>query len=748
MIRYAVILCVLLSIPFAMFPQIVLAEKPTIIGGEIIVNIDAANNSGSTWVHLRNDTRGSMKVFLHVGDFISQTTQKKISANVVFQQAESTKTSPFFEAELTQGRPFFVRLEISNFAEAGEAHAQLFDRNTKLTTIKAVKFNVPFGVSLDVADPSHPEITFRREKSGLLMFKNEDPMTYPVEWSLWLPDSGTVLGKSTVVIPARSTMPVKIDLPRDVFTSCFSSLFKDQEEKGRLVFRFAPPGDIGHPAPPTKVVPVNLKKKYWSSGWQSFFSNAVILIVLTIGGLCSLFLSLWIPNKLRRIELLRRIEKLSDKTKTISTRIDSSLRVKARVDRLLLVELIRSVWVFNTDASTIFEGYKGDINLLDRRVSLIQELDKVTGILEGLRAKTNEAPTRILDDVSKQLDEATELLNLSAPKEVDFQRSEQIIREIDKRLREMTNEDSKFAEMLAARVKDLKDDYDVTNGPIGKLPKCQELHPKLEELFNLFGNKDYEDKLKILPRHYHWLNSTIERLSVLQHYIRAWENATDEKQQVRIKNHEEELLKYLKLRTWNALCDARQLRFEIEENIFADDVMEALARKEVSISTVPIQPLPNQSVRLEVQFNDKKLKTCTARQEFTCVWDFGTVGKEEGWEISHYFRNENEAEFSVSFRGHDGKMVAKDGSDEEVKVTPTPPLQLQEAGKRQYGERAKIEAIQLAVALAVAVLGLIAGAREQLLKLDVFSGLVGVFLIGFGADTVKNIITRRPSGEA
>jgi hypothetical protein len=47
----------------------------------------------------------------------------------------------------------------------------------------------------------------------------------------------------------------------------------------------------------------------------------------------------------------------------------------------------------------------------------------------------------------------------------------------------------------------------------------------------------------------------------------------------------------------------------------------------------------------------------------------------------------------------------------------------------------------------VAVLGLITGAKEQLLKLDVFSGLVGVFLIGFGADTVKNIITKRPSGE-
>ena len=37
------------------------------------------------------------------------------------------------------------------------------------------------------------------------------------------------------------------------------------------------------------------------------------------------------------------------------------------------------------------------------------------------------------------------------------------------------------------------------------------------------------------------------------------------------------------------------------------------------------------------------------------------------------------------------------------------------------------------------------GAREQLMKLDLFPGFVAVFLLGFGADTVKNLITRNMS---
>ena len=40
-------------------------------------------------------------------------------------------------------------------------------------------------------------------------------------------------------------------------------------------------------------------------------------------------------------------------------------------------------------------------------------------------------------------------------------------------------------------------------------------------------------------------------------------------------------------------------------------------------------------------------------------------------------------------------------------------------------------------------LGLMAGARDQIAKLDVLPGLVAVFLIGFGADTVKSLLSTK-----
>jgi hypothetical protein len=730
---------------FILPARTVVAEKPTIVGGELIVNVDGTNDTGSTWIHMRNDTAGSMKVFLHVGDLISRTTQRKVPVNVVFQQSDSARTVPFFEGELAPNHSLHVRLEISGFTEAGEAGADLFDRGTKVTAIKAVKFNVPFGVSLDAADPSHPALVLQRGKPNFLVFKNEDPMSYPVEWSLLLSDSGTVVGKSTIVIPARSSVPVDFRPNDDAFKSWLCGLFKSRDENARLVLRFAPPGDVTHPDTVTKVIPVKAQIYDWYAEGQWIVSNVAILLLLILGGLFSLFLSLWIPNKLQCIELLRRLKNLSDNTKKISAKIDSSLRVGVRVERLRLEELIRSVWAFSAEASTTLSGYKGDITLLDRRIKLIQELDTVTGVADSLASRTAGAPARILDEVWDQVKEATELLNLPSPQEAHFQNAEQLIREVALRLRGVMNEDLKLAEQLASWVVALRESYDKKSGEIGKLQTCKELRPQLGDLFSLFETRDYEDKLKILPVHYHWLSSTIERLFVLRHYIRAYENTADGKRD-KIEKQKEEFLKYLKIRTWNALRDARRLRFEIEEGIFSDEVEKALAEGAVSISRVPIQPFPNQLVRLEVQFNNKDLNTCTARQEFRCVWDFGNVGIEEGWAISHYFRNPKEIQYSVSFRGHDGKIVERAGGG-EVKVSPMPPLQLQSPPKRLKSGRVRIEAIRLAVALGVAVLGLMAGAREQLLKLDVISGLTAVFLLGFGADTVKNIITRRTPGE-
>jgi hypothetical protein len=733
-----------------------LAQKPSIAGGDVIVNINPSTNSGTTTIYLRNDANEPkdvnepLNVFLHIDEFILQTTKKSVSARVAFEYTDSQQKQQkgaFVQAEIRKGEVLVLSLEISGFSEAGEAHANLLNRDSRLASVKVIKFNPPFKVSLNSANPDNPELTFRRGKPGSLALKNEDPMTYPVEWYLVLSNTSTVLARDTVVLPGGSTVPVDFNVPSHAFARSFSGLIKEPKQEGRLVLQFAPPGEVGCPAPPTKTIPVKVTLQYWCPAQQLFASGVLALGALLAGGLCSVFLSLLIPHELQHIRLIQRIANLAQKTQMISTKVDSAVRVGVRVERLRLLELIRQVGAFTADASTVLKGYAGSLDLLDRRVSLVKELDEAAEVLHSLGGKSADAPPTVLENVRNQLDDATEVLRRAMPAEPDLQRAQELIQGAKDRLRNTASEDKQLASDLAARLADLINDYD-KNGSVGKIKRCQGLRDQLKELFVPIESGEYKTESNIRPVHYHWLSSVIERLHILRNYIWVWECASADYQKHMEKECEKDLLPRLRLRTWNDLCRARRLVKEFEQHILPDEVRAELAKKAISVHSVPIEPLPNQLVRLEVCFNQHHLDECVAREEFTCVWDFGAIGKEEGWKIWHYFRNKNETRFSVSFRDERNGTTVRESEGDKKEATYSSTIQLREKGEKAWSAQRKLEVIQFLVAFGVALIGFITGARAKLMELDVFTGLVGVFLIGFGADTVKNIITKQSQGNA
>jgi hypothetical protein len=55
-----------------------------------------------------------------------------------------------------------------------------------------------------------------------------------------------------------------------------------------------------------------------------------------------------------------------------------------------------------------------------------------------------------------------------------------------------------------------------------------------------------------------------------------------------------------------------------------------------------------------------------------------------------------------------------------------------------------VEATRFAITLLIVLVGLVTGAKEQLLKLDVLPALAAIFMIGFGANEVKKLFTQNP----
>ena len=140
---------------------------------------------------------------------------------------------------------------------------------------------------------------------------------------------------------------------------------------------------------------------------------------------------------------------------------------------------------------------------------------------------------------------------------------------------------------------------------------------------------------------------------------------------------------------------------------------------------------------------DDAINSAAAKREWCCEWDFDDGLEGSGWRVAHYFELRKTGDFVVKlrFRDETGKLVA-DADQKVIEITKTVAVRPTRQGSL-VDDRAWTESLKLAAALLIAVFGLVAGARDQLLKLDILPGLVAVFLVGFGADTIKSLLTSK-----
>lgn len=698
--------------------------------------VDAKSATSQGWLTLRNGSDSAQVVRLSIGDFISATTGRALGTQAEFFDGAATTGVHSFERKLNPNETVAVRLLVKNLWEAGESSASLLV-NDDAHPLKAIATNVPFDVTLAAGSADKPTMAFEYGRRRQMILKNDDAMTYPLAWKLFLPDEGAVL-EGTTTLPAKSTVPIALDPPREWFRHSFEGLFKDDVRPALLSVRFAPAASTITTALPTRTVNVELRLAYWSDAWRSGLGNLIILSILVAGGMCSLVLGMSIPNRLTRIELSRRLDAIAQDIRVVSSQVPSILRVALRVERLRLVEAVRNQRAFGADTADQLKKFEREIEALGRRVQLAGRLDEVVAQLSVLQHATSAAPPSRIDDAVRAVEKASGLLAKTAAGEAEVQAAEVTVQGAATQVSGIMREDADFAKALAERIKGLRSDFGKYSVNINMEKIYKEMKKELADLFVVLEDATYEDAANIPVGKYHWIDTSVEKLFVLRHYmLRYQDSEPDEKRHKRIADVREELVKLLRLQTWNTLQLARSLRRQCEQDIFASDVEAELKNGRARVECEPLNVYPNLPARLRVRFTDPRFDECDARCAIRCGWNFGTkVGKEEGWDIVHYFRNKDEANVEVEFDNFHG------GSDDKTFLTHTVPLQ-EGQQKDWWSDRAKAETGRLLLALSVAVLALLAGAREQLLKLDLIFGLIAVFLLGVGADAIKNLFAKR-----
>lgn len=710
--------------------------------GDLIV--DGKTAKAQTWVVARNRAAEPVKLRLLLHDFVSTTTLRALGTRAQFvadgPAAAEPGGAPFFERELRGHEVLRLRLQVENLWEAGEATSALLV-NDAARSIRAVSVDHPFAVSalLDTAEP--PVLVLQRGVRRQLILKNEDGVTYPVRWTLTLRELGATVEGRAVLAP-RSATPIELTAPDSWFDSPLEGVFKNVARPGTILLRFDAPLQAA-PAPlASRTQQVELRLAHWPKEQRSLWSNLLLLLVLSAGGLTSLLLGLSIPNRLARIDLRRKLHQVLVETRAISAQAPSLLRVALRVERLRLEEQVKALGTFSAETQEELRKAGVDVDAMRKRVAAANRLDDTVRLLTPLKRLTSAAPPSRIDTAERRVRDAAALLAKANVADAELQRADELIQEAAVIANAPIARDEAFGKSLFQQLAELRANYDAYGKTPGLKPLLDRSQAELPDLFGMLGAGGPQSEADVHPGKYHWVDMSVQKLYVLRHYLlRLADARADAARKARIEAAGQHLYPLLRMQDWYSLDIARNLRRQCEQNVFVADVEAELAAQppRVRVDVDPVSPVANEPARLRIRFTDPRFDECEARRLIHCQWDFpAEVGSEAGWEIVHYFRSSGEAKFRVSFASPSSL-----GSGGAWSVEHQVGLVQRASSSWWQKDRNRVELGRLFLALFLAMLALLAGAREELLKLDLLPGLVAVFLIGVGADAVKNLFAKK-----
>lgn len=692
------------------------------------ISIDPVSKGGSAFLELHNTSSSPAQLSLQASDFVSLTTDRLLGAKTTFSDETATAAKPTYTKTLPAGDHVLVKVDVANVSEAGESKAVIYNGSVPLGPMTAINDRFPFNVTV-VSSSGQSEI---RVVSGVpvsLTFKNADPFSYPVRWKM------RVKGKTfeypyTLKLPPNGAAFVDFVPPKEWLPSPLATIFKDQEQEGEVLIISSYDTVSSSPFPQTKAIPIKLHLAYLSDVTNQIIGYPLVFLILVLGGVTSLVITFGLPNRLQRLNLKDKIETVSRTISAISRSVDSRLRVLLRVERKRLADLLASRSAYSPDLTDVFAQTEAGIASLSAKVDVVNQLDLLRQKLADLASKCL-GPT-VIDKVDTILQQGADLLRKPQVSAADIEAARASLTKAEELLttRGITQgtpqELANRAKAAAASLSTLRDS-----------DACKKLEQRFAHYFRAI-TEQYQDPANIHEEDYGFLDDALSRLQLLKHFLEKGHQVTGTSGST---DAEERFLKELEREGWYGFRSAPLFLRELEQKVYAEGLSQALQDNPKSASIeVNRTPRQNEPLEFTLVFHDPNLNGAAAREEWRYKWSFGdNLQEDTTWTVWHYYRQDGKFRASVIFEDLHGNAIV-DTNGKLVEIAKD--VQVERQSKTFFGERAKIELMKLAIALVAAGIGLIAGARDQLLKLDLVPGLIAVFLAGFGADTIKNLIKK------
>ena len=711
---------------------------PTIVGPAEIV-VDRNTGTGSTVIRLRSAaplTGGALTGVVN--------TDTEPRPQLTFKSDQSAGEGQAVYPLTTDSKNLAtVVATVTGVKQAGTFDADLAFEGNDFGKLKII--HLPFAVTLDGPDPNKADLALVGGEVTRITLKNDDAVAYPLIWRLNVGGSDvcgdqiTLPAKGVGVIQCKPSVPFSLTRLQDLFK------VESTEGNSLLLYPVLPNSTASFDkSSPWKIIPVKASLSYFSASSQQVLGYAGIVAVLILGGLTSLLLSQALPNRLRRLNIRDRLDDLARTTANL-TNVGSRLQVLLRLERNRLEDLLRSRNTFSPDFAGIAARCNEGTARLEARVALAQQIDVALNRLQ--QKLTLGPPPSQIAAIEALIEDAKVLLAKNELTDKDLESAQSAITEATKRCDMLNEPDEMFGQALAKRVLDVAGDIktNFANDPV-----FQKLDTALPGPYKAVQRVP-ANTLTIVPAQYAELDLAVEKLLLMKEYVLLFEGTQDQQMLQRLDQNRGKLLDYLQLQSWPAMRSARLLMRQMKDDVYSQRVGEVLVKRLASIVVKPMRAYHRAPLELCVCFQSDALEKAAAREDWTCQWAFGDQMSETGWSVSHYFELQRNGRFKAPpARDYPVKATFLDGNG-DVLVDPATkePLTLEKPvtvfpnrPQPLFGDRARTELVKLVAALFLAVFALVSGAREQLMKLDILPGIIAVFTIGFGADTIKNLLTK------
>ncbi len=719
------------------------------------------NGAGAARFVLVNSGKSALPLSLSAGTFLDRTSHARLPApKVTFAIEAGSAAVP---AQIAPGQSLQIVASVSNMANSTAADAKLFNQNEEIGELNAVAVDVPLNITLDGNGTPEKPLKLAFSRTVALTLKNGGTDFFSLDWRFQV--GGTVVKTGTLTLTPNGRARILLTPPKDVYS--WKDFIRPTERKGLLLVSQHGPDGVSSELLPVQAIPVNLTMMRLGPDLTEVLFAIYVMVFLLIGGLLSLLGTSVLPSVLKKVALHRQIGDLADRTSSVSARVDSYLRVLLRLERTKIGIALDEVGPFSISSVERFEEVAISIDRLAKRLIVAERLDELQRSFADASAS---APPSITDDIHRTLQSASNQLHSFSLPDDDVSAANLLLDKAEASLA-LLDDTGAQAKLIAANFKQLKDRLKSFPGSY-----YSDLKAALPGIFMVL-DAAFDDPANIVRPMFFAIDHAIAAAHVALDYaiVRATIPAgvssncgePGKTSRERLLDHECELINLLGTMSWKSLRAATTLVQEMREDIYEIDVLNEIEKtredgtKRVAVLFDTQKARPYLPVYFSVDFDDPRFCGAAALSRMDFKWSFPGGLTEEGSRVCHYFLGNEPLEIDPQEKESRGKKSGRRHfrikSGRKVKIvlavqshknldaakTIESVLEIQPP-KPHEASRAFAEAVRFLIAFGVALAGLEAGALNQLAKLDFFPATLAVVALGFGADSIKNLLTQAP----